>query len=128
MNEGKDIEIYVEDVGVDRLIEWADSALGSLVQVDQMGDIRVFHTDRRSQRVALTITPGIEGGPFTSLHFIGGSLPWSADAACARQIARELGAVVRSTPEVPTDGSETWLEITPTGERSVPWAEAPKRE
>jgi hypothetical protein len=122
-NEERDIEVYVENVGVDRLTEWVCSALGPVVQVHQMDDIRVFHTDGRAQRVALTITPGMEGGPFTSLHFIGGSLPWSTDAQCARQIVRELGVRVRSTPDVQTDCSEAWLEITPTGARLVPWGE-----
>lgn len=118
-----DVEVYVllpDDADV---LTWVERRLGPPTLVDKTEDIRIYHASYDGQRVAITITPRMDEGAFTSLFFSGARLPWRDDAECAREVANTYLAVVRCVPDRPHDDDE-WLEVSPEGERVVAW-EAP---
>lgn len=119
-----DVEVYALLPGDADVLTWVEQRLGPPTLVDKTEDIRIYHASYDGQRVALTITPRIEGGAFTSLFFSGGRLPWSQDAECARDVAGTYRVVVRCVPDGP-HGDDEWLEVSAEGERLVAWETSP---
>lgn len=119
-----DVEIYAllpDDADV---LTWVGRRLGPLTLVDATEGIRIYHASYGGQRVALTITPRVEGGAFTSLFFSGGQLPWSQDSECAREVADTCRVVVRCVPNMHHRDDE-WLEVSVDAEQLVVWETPP---
>ena len=103
MTRQPDIEIYVSDIGHDRLVTWVESRLGAMSPLDRFADVTVYE----STCGVVVITPGIEGGPFTSVWFTSPDAPWASDVDCARAAAADLECVVRCEP------GEAFPEVSP---------------
>lgn len=113
----RSIEIYALKPDASGLIAWIVGAVGEVQLVEEADGISIY---RSSTGVAVTVTPGIEDGPFTSIMFAGGEAPWPTDANCARDAARTLGTVVRCVAK-PDDESDEWLQIESGREGVVAW-------
>ena len=59
-------EIYLRLPDDVELLKWVDTRFDHRVLVKEMEDICIYHASFRGAHVALTITPRIEGGEFTS--------------------------------------------------------------
>lgn len=120
MTDGKqqDVEVYALRPELPRLLAWVSAAIGDVQLVDKTDDIRIYRPP--GIEVAVTVTPEVEDGPFTSVMFAGRKLPWKSDAECARDAARHLAVLVRCTPENDM-GDDIWLQVEAGGERMVPW-------
>ena len=112
MERQREIEIYLRDCPLDRLVTWLESVVGPLAPVEAGGAALVY----RSSIGPIVVTQGIEGGPFVGVWFNSPNTPWATDVDCARQAARELERVVRCCPgpdfpDVPCWVADQFLEI-----------------
>jgi hypothetical protein len=114
------VEIYVLQPNDADVFQWVETRIGIPELANETDDIRIYHASFAGAQVALTITPRMEGGDFTSLFFSGPRLPWETDAECARDAARSQRAVVRCVPEG-LHREDEWLEVSAEGERLVRW-------
>ena len=122
MERQPDIDIYVRDCPIERLITWLESVVGPLASAEDAGAATVYP----SRIGPVIVTPGIEDGPFVGVWFNSPNSPWATDVDCARQVAWELGCVVRCCPgehfpEVPWWASDQFLEIVGGVEQIVTW-------
>ena len=121
MQSQLDIEIYVRDCAIEKLLAWARSRLGRLDPPESVdGAVTVYP----SLTGRLVVTSGIEDD-FISLWFNTPTSPWDTDVDCARDAARELGCTVRCDPgsHFPEAGrqSSIFLEIVGGRERPILW-------
>lgn len=87
-----DRECFVREPEVPELQGWLARRLGALEGTGCERDTSFF---RAASRAAVTVTPNIEGGPFTSVYVVGEDLPWRTDAEFARDAFAALGGTVR---------------------------------
>lgn len=87
-----DRECFLREPRTTALHVWLTTRLGALVATGSERDISFFHP---ASRAAVTVTPNIEGGPFTSVYVVGDDLPWRTDVEFARDATAALGGVVR---------------------------------
>lgn len=87
-----DRECFLRTPPTTTLHDWLSTRLGPLVPTGCEGEITYF---RAGSGAAVTVTPNVEGGPFTSVYVVGERLPWPTDIALARDAAAGVGAVVR---------------------------------
>lgn len=120
-----DIEIYVRDCSNERLLEWLTSAFGKVVFVDHAGKMAIYRGRMEGNDVPIMLTPGMEGGPFTSVWINSPHRPWSNDVDCARQAARDLGREVRCDPMAirPTAAPSEFLRILDGREEFIDWGD-----
>lgn len=112
MKRQPEIEFYIRDCSPERLLAWLESVVGPLAPAEAAGAATVYP----SRIGPVVVTPGIEAGPFVGVWFNSPDTPWATDADRARQVAKELGCVVRCCPgqhfpEVPWWASDKFLEI-----------------
>ena len=122
MERQPEIEVYLRDCPMERLVAWLRSAIGTLEAPEEAGAAVVY----ASAIGPVVVTPGIEGGPFLGVWFNTPHSPWATDVDCARQVAKELGCTVRCCPgqhfpEVPWWASDQFLEIAGGVEQIVTW-------
>jgi hypothetical protein len=122
MKRQTDIEIYVRDCPIERIVAWLETVVGPVGKGEACGEAFAHATSIGT----VVITPQIEGGPFVGVWFPTPNSPWLTDVDCGRQAARELGCVVRCDPgqhypDVPLWASDQFLEITGGTERIVTW-------
>lgn len=89
-----DRECFIREPRITALHLWLTRRLGALEATGCDRDISFFRT---ASRAAVTVTPNIESGPFTSVYVVGEDLPWRTDVELARDAFAELGGVVRCT-------------------------------
>lgn len=106
-----DRECFLREPSMRALQAWLTTRLGALRATSREGDVSFF---RSAAGVAVTVTPDIEQGPFTSVYVVGGDdLPWRTDVELARDAAAALGGVVRCV--LPGEQGRC-LEISAAGE------------
>ena len=81
MEKQPDIEIYLKECPMDKLVEWLTSLFGKIESPLEAGDSEVFH----SSIGPIIITPTIEDSEFISVWFNTPNSPWLTDVECARQ-------------------------------------------
>lgn len=121
MEKQPDIEIYLKECPMDKLVEWLTSLFGNIEPPLEAGDSEVFH----SSIGPIIITPTIEDSEFISVWFNTPNSPWLTDVECARQASIDLKCIVRCNPgqhfpEVPAQ-SDLVLEIENKVESLVVW-------
>ena len=124
MDEAAEIEVFIILPRAPALLSWVAERLGSIRLIDGYEDIRIYRA--APSDVAITVTPAIEGGEFTSILFIGDKMPWHTDLECARDAATALNAVVRCTPQ-DQGQRDTWIEVSSACESLVRWEDPPPR-
>ena len=121
MKRQPDIEIYLKDCPMDKLIVWLTSLFGNLEPPVEAGNSTVFH----SAIGPVIITAQLEDGEFFSVWFNTPNSPWATDMECARQASYDLKCLVRCCSgqyfsEVPAE-SDIFLEIEKEVESLTVW-------
>lgn len=122
MDRQPEIEVYLRDCPMERLVAWLRSIIGPLEDPVEAGAAVVY----RSAIGPIVVTPSIDDGPFVGVWFNTRCSPWATDVDCGRQAAIELGCTVRCCPgqqfpEVPLWASDIFLEISAGVEQLVKW-------
>jgi len=122
VNRQSDVEIFVRDCPIERVLDWARSSVGALSGPFPTATTIAYHLDVGDG--ALVFTPNMDDGPFMSVWFNTQSRPWATDVDCARAAARALGCAVRcdasSIPGV-SPHSDMVLEVDGDEERVILW-------
>ncbi len=124
--EVDDIEIYIREPVLKKLLGWLKSRLGPLQELGpgQPGagrskGARVYTTLEWQPPIPIHIQAGIEGGPYTCLWFKSAHTPWRTDAECAREVFAALGVPVQCDPGQEYEHQDDFLRIDGSGERVV---------
>ena len=119
MKSQSNIEIYIRDCPMDRLLAWLESVVGPLRPTVDTDGIVVYATAVGP----VIITPAVADGTFVGVCFNSPNTPWDTDVDCARQASRELQCVVRCDPgeHFPDVDplSDVFLEIADGAEKLV---------
>jgi hypothetical protein len=116
-----EIEIYLKECPMEKLIKWQTRLFGNLEPAVEAGDAEVF----QSRIGPIIVTPVIENSEFISVWFNTPKSPWPTDVECGRQASIDLECVVRCDPgqhfpEVPAE-SDIFLEIENKVESLIIW-------
>lgn len=117
-----DIEIYIREPVLKRVLGWIKSELGPLkefpVDKSQKG-VRMFRATEHQPEIPIMIQTGIEGGPYVGVWFDSSQTPWDSDVACARAAFEAFGLPVQCDPGPEHDNQDDFFRIDDQGERIV---------
>lgn len=121
MERQTNIEIFLRDTTLPRLLAWAEARVGPLEWAQEAGASTVYP----AACGPVVVTPSMEDGPFIGIWFNSASTPWDTDVDCARDAARELGCTVRCDPgrhypEIAPQSS-VFMEILGDHEQLICW-------
>lgn len=118
----KDIEIYIREPVLKRVLGWIKSVLGPLeelpVDKSQRG-VRMFRTTEHQPPIPIIIHAGIEDGPYVGIWFDSDKTPWESDVACAREAYAAFGLPVQCDPGPEYEDQDDFFRIDAQGERIV---------
>ncbi len=118
----KDIEIYIREPVLKRVLGWIKSVLGPLeelpVDKSQKG-VRMFRATECQPVMPIMIQTGIEGGPYVGIWFDSGETPWGSDVDCARAAFEAFGLPVQCDPGPEYDNQDDFFRIDDKGESIV---------
>lgn len=116
-----EIEIYLLGPARPALGGWLASRLGDIQVVDRDEDIQML---RAKNGARVTVTPGVEEGPFTSVLITGVGLPWVESQECCRDAAQAMEVVTRCAPP-DQHHRDVWIQIDGAEETLVTWDTPP---
>jgi len=117
-----DIEIYIREPVLKRVLGWIKSRLGPLeelsVDKSQRG-VRMFRTTEHQPVIPIVVQTGVESGPYVGIWFDSASTPWKTDVECAREAYEAFGLPVQCDPGVDHDDQDDFFRIDEKGESIV---------
>lgn len=116
-----EIELYLLDPARPALVAWLASRLGDIEVVDKDEDIQML---RAKNGARVTVSPGVEEGPFTGVFMTGVGLPWAESQECCRDAARAVKVVTRCAPPDQRH-RDVWMQVDGDRETLVPWDSPP---
>lgn len=113
----QEIEVFLQVADDEAIRRWLDDRLGGLDRVAAFDDVRIYRTPGDAR---VTITSGIEDGPFTSVYIVATEMPWQGQKECCRDAIHAIGGVARCAPSGQGHRDE-WIQVSAAGEARVPW-------
>ncbi len=117
-----DIEIYIREPVLKRVLGWIKSRLGPLeeleVDASQQG-VRMFRTKEHQPQIPIVVQTGIESGPYVGIWFDSSKTPWATDVECAREAFEAFGLPVQCDPGADYEDQDDFFRIDETGESIV---------
>jgi hypothetical protein len=117
-----DIEIYIREPVLKRVLGWIKSLLGPVeempVDKSQPG-VRMFRTLEHEVEIPIIIQTGIEGGPYVGIWFNSPHTPWNSDVDCARAAFEAFGLPVQCDPGPEYSDQDDFFRIDSNGEQIV---------
>ena len=110
--------LYVQ-AGEEAVLPWLGTVLDDLEVDYKDDDFSVYYGRHASSREWVTITTGFDDG-FTEVGFSNASRLWPGTAQFAREAYRQLGRVVRWSPDEPHAQGD-YMELDHEGERLFEW-------
>ncbi len=122
----QDIEIYIREPVLKRVLGWIQSELGPLEEVEvkkgQKG-VRMFRTTectaQHPKPIPILIQTGVEGGPYVGVWFDSDCTPWQSDVDCARAAFAAFGLPVQCDPGPEYEDQDDFFRIDDSGEKIV---------
>jgi hypothetical protein len=115
-----EIEIYLHNCPLERLVAWLRTVVGPLEEAMPRGNAVVYPS-----AVGPVVVTTDAGGSFVGVWFNTPRSPWNTDVECARQAANELKCTVRCDPGPhfadASSLSAIFLEISGGNERLTEW-------
>jgi len=121
-NAMQDIEIYIREPAIRRVLGWLASELGELEEVtldSAKPGVRSFRAVAQSPTIPVMIHQAVEGSAYTGIWFNAGNTPWTSDADCARAAFAAFSLPVQCDPGPEHNGQDEFLRIDDKGERLV---------
>lgn len=118
----QDIEIYIREPMIRRLIGWLTSELGELEEVTgakAKAGVRSFRAVEQSPSIPIMINQAVDGSAYTGVWFNADNTPWASDAECARAAFAVFSLPVQCDPGAEHEGQDEFLRIDDKGERLV---------
>jgi len=118
----QDIEIYIREPAMRRVLGWLTSELGELEEVTAdtaKSGVRSFRAVAQSPTIPIMIHQAVEGSAYTGIWFNAGNTPWTSDADCARAAFEAFALPVQCDPGPENSGQDEFLRIDDQGERLV---------
>jgi len=117
-----DIEIYIREPVLKRVLGWIKSNLGPIeeltVDKSQKG-VRMYKTLEYQPTIPIVIQAGIEGGPYVGVWFDADKTPWETDVDCARDAFSAFGLPVQCDPGAEYENQDDFFRIDAGGESIV---------
>jgi|GEM_PF-2467618 len=113
------VYLYVQD-GEEAVFLWLNSVLDKLEEDYRSDDSSVYYGLRAGVREWVTIKTGFDDG-FTEVGFSNASGLWPGTAQFARDACRQLGRIVRWSPDEPHAQGD-YMELDHEGERLIDWS------
>lgn len=118
----KDIEIYIREPVLKRVLGWIKGVLGPLeelpVDKSQKG-VRMYRAQEQQPPIPIVVQTGIEGGPYVGIWFDSDKTPWESDVECAREAFAAFGLPVQCDPGPEYDNQDDFFRIDDAGEQIV---------
>ncbi|GAB3105895.1 hypothetical protein G8770_08430 [Aestuariicella hydrocarbonica] len=118
----KDIEIYIREPVLKRVLGWIKGVLGPLeelpVDKSQKG-VRMYRAQEQQPPIPIVVQTGIEGGPYVGIWFDSDKTPWESDVECAREAFAAFGLPVQCDPGPEYDNQDDFFRIDEAGEQIV---------
>jgi len=118
----QDIEVYIREPVIRRVLGWLSSELGELEEVTAANakpGVRSFRAVEQSPSIPIMINQAVEGSAYTGIWFNADNTPWASDADCARAAYKAFSLPVQCDPGPEHNGQDEFLRIDDQGERLV---------
>lgn len=118
----QDIEIYIREPVIRRVLGWLTSELGELEEVTAeraKPGVRSFRAVAQSPTIPIMIHQSVEGSAYTGIWLNADNTPWASDADCARAAFATFALPVQCDPGSEHSGQDEFLRIDDKGERLV---------
>jgi len=110
------IEIFVRELDGTDAATWLRERFDDLNEGDQ-GPTITFHATDGDATVPVQVAVDVQNGPYTSVWFRGGDLPWDSTTSCARDAHEALGKDVICYPDQSDDPWQMVRFVDGTEER-----------
>ncbi len=122
----QDIEVYIREPVIKRVLGWLKSELGELQEVTDEkvkarpnNKVRKFRAVEQSPTIPILINQEAEGSAYTCIWFNAANTPWETDAECARAAYKAFSLPVYCDPGKEYSGQDEFLRIDEKGEQVV---------
>ena len=114
-----DIEIYIREPVIKRVLGWLKSELGSLETIRESGKFRSYMAVENDPSFEVCLNLNVENSPYTAIWIKSGKSPWSNDIECARSAYKAFSLPVQCDPGPQSDHPDDFFRIDSDGERIV---------
>jgi len=118
----QDIEIYIREPSIKRLLGWLKSELGRVDECPPnqgQKNVQVYRAVDTEPAIPIIIQLSVEGGPFVGVWFDSDKTPWQSDIECARAAFTAFGLPVMCDPGPEHDNQDDFYRIDAHGEQLV---------
>lgn len=115
----KDIEIYLREPVIKRVVGWLKSELGELEEVSSSASYRRFLAVDYTPAIPISININVEKTVFTAVWIDSSESPWGSDIECAKSAYAAFSIPVLCDPGSLSDHMDDFYRIDDEGERVV---------